>query len=817
MALYDDFPYTNFHSLNLDWIIKKLSELENGESSSEQSSTATLANNLAGNYPYTNFHALNLDWIVKSMLELEKEWSSFTGNVDATAHASEDPEVTVTGDLQTGLTFDFGIPEGPEGPAGPQGPQGVVGPTGPIGPEGPEGPQGIQGETGSGLEILDRYATLAELQTAHPTGSPGDAYMVGDHLYIWSVSSSAWVDAGALSSPSPSSTVPLMDGTASTGSQNLYSRGDHRHPTDTSRASQDEFDDLIKDGISLTDQQFTLRTSPSEISTAAKLDRIKGNTLVWNQLVQNGNFASTSNWALSGPVTFTVSNNKATVVCQQWQGIYQQISAIARHKYLLVATCKQSGTTTAQMILREKDSSQATLIGTSENITNTEKTLYVTKIAEATTAYIQVIFQSNAVDEKTIEIKNVMIFDLTAMGLDITAEQFRALFPLPYYQFEQGRLLSFNGTGLKTANADGTAEDTADLPTLTYFPNGMKSAGSVYDEITGSKAITRVGAVALASSLAWIKTSANNFYFALNDVKRSVDYRETMTCDKMDVVQTGSDTSTSTSPIWISAYVQNDSYPGRNWVYIHVDGITTVEGLKTWLDNNPVTLNYELATPTETDTTLDVTLEEYQGGTEQLLPVNTDVPVTSPIRADITYLSLGDAMGLVLDHLSYLPESLGDDVDGLTTRIGTAEDDIDDLQAADTALDGRLDDAELTISNHTTAIGTNADNIQTIDTYLDGVNHSIYQQGGLFLALSGYTEYTLQGSASNQVTIPITVPSGYKALFCIQGSTGSYKNMFWSLPQWDANNSRIIASIRNVMTSAETAQFFATVLCIKTY
>lgn len=72
MALYDDFPYTNFHSLNLDWIVKKLSELENGESTTEESSsTATLARNLSGNYPYTNFHSLNLDWIIRSMFELE--------------------------------------------------------------------------------------------------------------------------------------------------------------------------------------------------------------------------------------------------------------------------------------------------------------------------------------------------------------------------------------------------------------------------------------------------------------------------------------------------------------------------------------------------------------------------------------------------------------------------------------------------------------------------------------------------------------------------------------------------------------------------
>jgi len=84
MALYDDFPYSNFHALNLDWIVKKLSELENGENTTEESSsTATLAHNLSGNYPYTNFHSLNLDWIIRSMFELESgfetvenEWQS---------------------------------------------------------------------------------------------------------------------------------------------------------------------------------------------------------------------------------------------------------------------------------------------------------------------------------------------------------------------------------------------------------------------------------------------------------------------------------------------------------------------------------------------------------------------------------------------------------------------------------------------------------------------------------------------------------------------------------------------------------------------
>lgn len=36
--------------------------------------------------------------------------------------------------------------------------------------------------------------------------------------------------------PTPSTTTPLMDGAAAVGTQNTFARGDHRHPTDTSRA-----------------------------------------------------------------------------------------------------------------------------------------------------------------------------------------------------------------------------------------------------------------------------------------------------------------------------------------------------------------------------------------------------------------------------------------------------------------------------------------------------------------------------------------------------------------------------------------------------
>ena len=58
-----------------------------------------------------------------------------------------------------------------------------------------------EGGVGGGYEIKGSYATLADLQAAHPTGNAGDAYLVGDpsHIYVWLTDSAEWHDGGAFS------------------------------------------------------------------------------------------------------------------------------------------------------------------------------------------------------------------------------------------------------------------------------------------------------------------------------------------------------------------------------------------------------------------------------------------------------------------------------------------------------------------------------------------------------------------------------------------------------------------------------------------
>lgn len=95
--------------------------------------------------------------------------------------------------------------KGDKGDKGDTGPQGAPGATGAQGIQGIPGPKGDTGADGTSFRIYGRYASLALLQTAHPTGSVGEAYSVGtiedNTIYLWSVDDSEWVDIGSLQGP----------------------------------------------------------------------------------------------------------------------------------------------------------------------------------------------------------------------------------------------------------------------------------------------------------------------------------------------------------------------------------------------------------------------------------------------------------------------------------------------------------------------------------------------------------------------------------------------------------------------------------------
>jgi len=136
--------------------------------------------------------------------------------------------------------------EGPIGPVGPQGPQGIKGDSGAVGPQGPQGndstvpgPAGPTGATGAQGPIGpegpkgDTGATGSTGQQGQP-GPQGIQGPKGDKGDPGATGATGPAGAG-----SPGTAMPLMDGTpGAVGTSDSFSREDHRHPSDTTKADK---------------------------------------------------------------------------------------------------------------------------------------------------------------------------------------------------------------------------------------------------------------------------------------------------------------------------------------------------------------------------------------------------------------------------------------------------------------------------------------------------------------------------------------------------------------------------------------------------
>ncbi len=143
---------------------------------------------------------------------------------------------------------------------------------------------------------------------------------------------------------------------------------------------------------------------------------LKGNTIKYNNLVQNGNFTNTSGWSASN-VNFTTSNNVATLKTTNtgWCDFYQKINSVLNNKYLLLMSIKTSRASYSfalnwgTQLLRNYATTtteweQVGVIFTRNDISNARFNLSS--------------YASNVGD--IVNFKDIHIIDLTALGLSVS-------------------------------------------------------------------------------------------------------------------------------------------------------------------------------------------------------------------------------------------------------------------------------------------------------------------------------------------------------------------------------------------------------------
>ena len=245
------------------------------------------------------------------------------------------------------------------------------------------------------------------------------------------------------------------------------------------------------------------------------------------------------------------------------------------------------------------------------------------------------------------ELRKLKFFDLTQMfgsGNEPTTPDdfakrlgYDSINDVPYIPYNEGEIVSSFAEGIKTTDTEGKVSERKWSETLKkYFPDGLKSAGSAYDEITPTKAVKRVKAFVLDETItiSKIAESGDNFKFSLQ-------------VDEIDDPYTG----LASAPFY---YKYNGGYYFDAWA-IGFASVRTIVGcvpksvasntqeLKAFLkklkdEGHPLTVVYKKKNTDYEEITYDelnLTEQVSEGGTEEA--IITEGKTSTPLRADIVY------------------------------------------------------------------------------------------------------------------------------------------------------------------------------------
>ena len=220
----------------------------------------------------------------------------------------------------------------------------------------------------------------------------------------------------------------------------------------------------------------------------ANMKSLKGNSVVLNQLVQNGNFAVKGTWQLYNlsDATWSVENNVGTLEINSMPSSYgqffQRVTITKNHKYLLVGAAKATTNVDTKWRLGSHQSNIA--------ITTSWTTFVAFETRTDTTNDFGLYLTNTITTPITIYLKNIMYFDLTLMfgtGKEPTSvEEFIRMFPNAYYEYNTGELMScksskYKYTGLNQYNVLKPNDYIKVISGYDYICNGAFTSIEFYD------------------------------------------------------------------------------------------------------------------------------------------------------------------------------------------------------------------------------------------------------------------------------------------------------------------------------------------------
>lgn len=298
-----------------------------------------------------------------------------------------------------------------------------------------------------------------------------------------------------------------------------------------------------------------------------------------------------------------------------------------------------------------------------------------------------------------ITLENVRLIDLTQMfgsgNEPATPDDFAkrlgydSIDDVPYIPYNEGEIVSSFAEGIKTTDTEGKVSERKWSETLKkYFPDGLKSAGSAYDEITPTKAVKRVGMLNLGE-IKWSQGGSGDRTSWVPDTFNLKGKAVTApTIALLSPIRCAKYITDSANRVESQTTDKTIALNGGYWIYIYDSAYKTATPEQFKQSLQGVMLYYEMATPEETTyDELNLTEQVAEGGTEEA--IITEGKTSTPLRADIVYPI--DAYNTIkanktnIGTLSSLNTASKTDlvsaINELAGKVGSAADDVASLQS----------------------------------------------------------------------------------------------------------------------------------------